>query len=57
VSPEVLYDIGVYTLGNADHVFSGKTAARRLLLELGSRGLALRTDLGGAVAGVNITAD
>jgi hypothetical protein len=57
VSPEVLYDIGVYTLGNADHVFSGKTAARRLLFELGSRGLALGTGFGSAVAGVNITAD
>jgi hypothetical protein len=57
VSPEVLYDIGIYTLGNADHVFSGKTAGRRLLLELGSGGLALGTGLGGAVAGVNITTD
>jgi hypothetical protein len=57
VSLEVLYDIGVYAFGDADHVFSGKTAVSRLLLELGSRGLALGTLLGGAVTGVNITAD
>jgi hypothetical protein len=53
---QVLYDVRVNALGNADYMFGGKTPAGTLLFEFFRRSLACGAGRGRLIACVYITA-